>query len=207
MMTAKLVIKEQATGNETQLSGTFSDEQTEILKAYYRYVEELSEVKVLKDGFPAKVQLQYEAGKGMAYSTQLPPDNDVWAFLHKIRPLVLNDEHASYNRTTGIIAKAFPHPNIRLLIKAARKVYDGRSFQQQIKIKTAGMVINSDEVLRHWWNATEYHRAQDEPKKVMNALDAVLPPKVSRAVFLMLLSDQALAVFDVITVHVKLTRL
>jgi hypothetical protein len=198
MQNRKIEIRltDKKAGVETTTVAEFPPEEIEMLHAYYNYVEELSGCKWLKDGAPANLKMNYAEGRGMSFAVQLPPDDDVIIFLYRLRPLILNDEHASYNAVTGIIGRRFADAHIRAFLKQQRELYDGRSMQQQIQIQADGVIINSEKVLNTWLNSFEYHREQDK-KKEIERLHALLPLEASRAIFLMLLSHKALAIFNV----------
>jgi hypothetical protein len=106
---------------------------------------------------------------------------------------ILSDQNASYNKITGIISRKFNNSSIRSIIKKHRKIYDGLNFQGTMQLKINGKIINSEEVLFIWLNSFEYH--DDKNKKAeIEKLHQLLPLDVSKALFLMLLSEKIKAI-------------
>jgi hypothetical protein len=192
----EIQLTEKKTGTQTIVSAEFPPEEVQAFEAYYRYEEDLSTVKFLKDGASVALNVNYLDGIGTSFTAQLPPEEDIIVLLHKLRPLILNDEHGSYNKITGFIGRRFTDANVRSFLRHQRELYDGRSMQRNFQVQAGGIVINSENVLQDWLNAFEYHRDQDK-RKALETLHTLLPLPASRALFLMLLSDKASAIFNI----------
>ena len=57
-----------------------------------------------------KVTFTFDARTGFSWSGEMPPEDDVAAFLHRLRPFVLNDERSNFNRVCNILGRAIAHP-------------------------------------------------------------------------------------------------
>ena len=170
------------------------------LNAYRSYFEELLAVRIVQNGIPCSVTLNYEENGGTKITTELPPDEDVVVLLLRLRPLILNDEHASFNRITGILGKHIQEPLVRAALKLQREIFDGRSMQQKIIVTSHvgnnEIIINSEKALSVWLNAYEYHRDQNK-KREIDQYHQLLPLAHSKAFFLMLLSDKVRAIVSI----------
>ncbi|MFZ1220083.1 MAG: hypothetical protein WAO00_12380 [Chthoniobacterales bacterium] len=188
------------TNNKVSVTAEFSDDDFRCLEAYRTYVDDLLSVKLVQDGIPCSVNLDYEQGVGTTVTSQLPPDDEIMAMLHRLRPLILTNEHASFNRVCGILGARISEPMVRQAIKALRQVYDGRRMQEQIVIQATAdnseMIINSEAALFTWLNAYEYHRDQNK-KEEIDRFHQLLPLIHSKAFFLMLISDKVRALVTI----------
>lgn len=197
MHKASFQVSTRGSEEKAPVTADFSEDEVECLRAYCQYVDEVIAVKLVQDGIPCSVKLDYKKGEGTTVTTDLPPDEDVVVLLHRLRPLILNDEHASFNRIAGILGRRIEEPLVRTALKSQREIYDGRAMQQQIVVRsTAGgaeIIINSEKALFTWLNAYEYHRDQDK-KREIDRYHQLLPLDHSKAFFLMLLSDKVRAI-------------
>lgn len=216
MHKASFEVAKPGSEKKAPVTAEFSEDEVKCLRAYCRYVDEVIAAKLVQDGIPCSVKLNYEEGEGTTVTSELPPDEDVVVLLHRLRPLILNDEHASFNRITGILGKRIDEPLVRTALKSQRETYDGRAMQKQIVVRStadgAEIIINSEKALFTWLNAYEYHRDQDK-KREIDHYHQLLPLDHSKAFFLMLLSDKVRAIAaianfaDVILGKTETTRL
>ena len=172
------------------------EEEVHLLETFYEQAERLTASSVLEAGMPANLKISYENGKPLEFTESLPADEPIRALLHSLRPFILNDEYASYNRAAGLLGKKFENPAIRSMLKKQRQLYDGRDFQSQIEIVADGAMINSEKLLFDWLNSFEYHNDQTK-KRELEKLHELMPLKASRAIFFMLLTDKVSAILNV----------
>jgi hypothetical protein len=190
-------VNQQASRKQAIVKADFSDEELGRLKSFCEYVHDLFLVKLVQAGIPCSLNLDHREGLGTTISTALPHEEEIMAMLHRLRPLILNDEHASFNAVCGIIGRRIQEPLVREALKYQRRVYDGRRMQEQLIVTSTNdsveRVINSERVLFDWLNAVEYHR--DENKKAeIEKLHELIPLNHSKAIFLMLISDKVRAI-------------
>jgi len=189
-----LHLTDQATGESEKVIGEFPDEEVVILEGFLENLQRLEESRLVKEGIPGGLKLHIDRDKGFVYEVELPDEDLILAFLHRLRRFILNEENSSYNRVTGIIAKRLSNDRIRSLIKNQRKVYDGRQFQSGILIQSNGVTVNSEKMLFDWLNSFEYHDDTTKREEI-EKLHQLMPLEVSRAVFLMLLTEKVKAIY------------
>jgi len=182
--------------SERKLPNPFVEAEIQVLAAYHDYAVALTNSNLVKTGFPASITTSYKEGVGSQFEVKLPPEDDLIVFLHKARPLILNGEHASYNKATGLIGKRLNDPSVRQFLKQQRALYEGCQLRQQFTVVSNNVVLNSEETLQNWLNGFEYHRDQDK-RKELEHLHQFFPLEASLALFVMLLSDKALAIVRV----------
>jgi hypothetical protein len=192
-------VTQRASDKKVVIKADFTEEELGRLKAFCEYVRDLFLVKLVQAGIPCSLNLNYQEGIGTTLSTALPPEEEIMAMLHRLRPLILNDEHASFNAVCGIIGRRIEEPLVREALKYQRRVYDGRRMQEQLVVTSTNedleRIINSERVLFDWLNAFEYHR--DENKRAeIEKLHELIPLDHSKAIFLMLITDKVRAISD-----------
>lgn len=197
MRKVRFTLRERLSNNEVSVVAEFSDDELRHLEAFRTYVNDLLSVKLVQDGVACAVNIDYKEGLGATITSQLPPSEQIMVMLHRLRPLILNDEHASFNRVCGIIGSRINDPIFRRVLKRQRKIYDGRSMQDQIVVtataENSNLVINSEKALFSWLNAYEYHRDQGKRKEI-DRFHQLLALDHSKAFFLMLITNKIRAI-------------
>ena len=123
----------------------------------------------------------------------LPDWNQVIVFLHKLRPLLLEDEKTNFYKIRNLLAKKLDNPHFRNLLTQYHQLYSGKKAQSEVQIKSNEIVLNSEDTLLDWLNSYEFHRNEDK-RKFIESLHQMLPLDVSKVIFLRLLLDKAEAI-------------
>ena len=178
------------------ISGYFEEDEWAALLEYLRYVRELQSIQLVREGGPGRLTLSYTAESGLSYSVDLPPDEQIIALLHRLRPFVLNDEQANFYRICNHLARRFDNGSLRNLLDSLRDIYSGRRMQALVRIQSNEVLLNSEDTLMKWLNAHEYHKNRDKQAELA-ALHHILPLETSRAIFVMMLYDKARAIIVV----------
>lgn len=186
-----LIIPE--TGESISLAGSLEDQEWEALEAFVEYTKELMAVKLVKDGIPTSLKMNFDRNGELTVKTELPPPDDTMVFLHKFRPLGLKREPTYFGKICNILGKAFVDPYLRMILKQSRDIYYGKRMQSGITITSNGVVLNSDEVLHDWLNSYEYHRDKDK-REFIDSLHQMLPLDASKVLFLNLLTEKLQAI-------------
>lgn len=184
----------------------FSDADWALLS---RYLEDFELLAATRMGEHCQVKFKYlfDAEKGFSYSSEMPPEDDVAAFLHRLRPFVLKNEPASFYRICKILGRAIAHPGMTALLRKQRDEFSGRAFQSQLQFSSNGITVNAEDVLQNWLNAYEYHRDPDRRDELKKIHHEHLPLEAIRPIFLSMLIDKAGAVAEIAKiVRLILTR-
>jgi hypothetical protein len=145
---------------EVSLKGTLPDEDVASLEAFIRYTDELDAVRLVKSGFQFSYRVQMDETKTV-FSAQHPQEDEVMAVLHRLRPLVLSKEHASFDRVSGILGRTFKDARFHSVLKQIRVTYDCAE-PDSPRFISNDVALNSRELLFVWLNAHEYHRDLDK---------------------------------------------
>ncbi|MGK5092752.1 hypothetical protein WDW89_12150 [Deltaproteobacteria bacterium TL4] len=108
--------------------------------------------------------------------------------------MYLQDESTEFYKVSGLFIKKFGHDqNIKADLIRFREQYQGKRFQSQMVLSLNDVIINSEETVKNWLNAHEYHRDQDKQKE-LEELSKLLPLDAMKPIFLSLLTDKAYAI-------------
>lgn len=194
----------RASGEAVEVTAIVPDEEWSALVRFAEYVDQLRGTRIGREGTQVTFRVKWSADSGLEYHVDnLPDEEDFAAFLHRLRPFVVDSEPTAFVRVCGILARRFSHPVAREALERPRDLFSGKSFQSQTKISVNEIVVNSEETLRTWLNAFEDHRDR-EKQAALEAIAPVMP--LLRAIFVSMMLDKAKAVFEVARLVRMLTR-
>lgn len=189
------LIKDRAS-NRITITGELQDDEWEILLKYNEYADELANIALVRNGGPGNLTLNYNKEKGYSYSCSLPPEEQIIALLHRLRPFLLNDEPTNFNKIRNCLCRRFKDDELEKLLKMQKDAFLGNHMQSMVKFISNKVVINSEEILQKWLNAHEYHKDLDRQKE-LESLHQIFPLETSRTIFIMMLYDKANAILEV----------
>ena len=137
--------------------------------------------------------MRVEGGQLTHLKSEVPTDEELAALLHRLRPLILQEEATSYQQITALLGRRFTHEFVRGWLKTQRMLFDGRNNQALVRITSNGTLINSEQTLFDWLNGYEYHRDPAKRDKIA-ALHHVIPLEHSMPVLVGLLGDKVQAI-------------
>ena len=190
-VTTTIHLKGGPGGADEDVVCTLTDDDVTLLTAYLSYVADLEALSLVKNPPSVSLNIRVENG-GSVFSASLPPWEAVMPLLHRLRPIILEKEHASYATVASRLGLRIPSPAFRALLRFSRQIYDGRHQQEMIRVSANDTVINSERVLMNWLNSYEYHR--DQSLKVqIDRLLGWLPEDLPRFFFVQMLFDKVRA--------------
>ncbi len=91
---------DQKSGVSVDHACAFSDSEWDQLHEFLGHVADLQATQFVAKGANVHLQFEYKVGQEPSWSAQMPPEDELFAFLHRLRPLILQGEPASFlNRT------------------------------------------------------------------------------------------------------------
>jgi hypothetical protein len=187
---------DRATGHPVEVPGDFSAEEWKTLLRFAEETDRLIQTRMISEGSSVNFKLKVGDGRVEAVATTMPPDDDLAAFLHRMRPFLLTSEPTAFFKVCKILDHRFDNATVRSIIHRQRQLFSGREFQSQIKITSNGTILNDDDIVLKWLNAYEYHR-NFSLRAELNSLHQVLPLEGSRAILVSMLMDMAKAVGEI----------
>lgn len=180
-------------GSEREvISGSFSDDESRVLVNFDREVDRLAATVLLREG--GQLSLYTDSHGEMA--ARLPPRPAVAEFLLQLRPFVLNDESTSFNRVANLLCRRMVSARFRDFVEELKAVFSGERFHDGIQVKAAGTDVNTEETVKKWLNAYEYHRDQEQ-QQALETLFPALSKESCEVVFLALLREKATAIIHI----------
>ena len=191
---AGIQLTDKQSGESSDHVVEFSDEEWAQLQAYLGHVRDLQATRFFEQGAEIQLKMSWKEGEGLTWRVATPPSDDVFAFLHRLRPLILEKkEPATFLKVRALLARKLKDAPIKPLMKFLLSLYQGKEMKKLIVMQSNNEIMNSEKMLFKWLNAHEYHRDY-EKQEFLDTLHKILPLDWSRGVFLSLLVDKAKAI-------------
>lgn len=173
--------------------GTIPDDEWRRLVAFVEYARELRTSTLLNRSPRWSYGFAFNQEEGIKPSV-LPPKIEVRELAMLLRPFILQTEGTFFYDIVGLLGKHFSPDAFRLWFKAWRARFSGRDGQALLRAEFGGVVLNSEEGLKLWLNAYEFHRDEDKRAVLEGIKDSGLPFEVAEGLFVEMLTCQAEAV-------------
>jgi hypothetical protein len=145
----------------------FSDAIRADLKEFLECASRLNECSFAQDpSFLSKISFKLGKDGSIRSEGPLPSDEQIEAFLLRLRPIYLQKERTHFERIANHVSKHINDSAITETIRAWKREYDGRTFQEMITMSVGPITINSEQFLDDYLNAIEYHRDKERRKKI-----------------------------------------
>ena len=179
--------------NELDLNLEFPDEDWKRLNNYSKYTDKLNATRFVNEEMGSTLKIAYDLSDGIKFSWQYPSDDDFAAFIHRLRPFVLNREDTYFPKISNLYRKKLNHSVLDPLFKTLKEYFDGTNSQKFFRLKSNEIIINSDNTLHKWLNSYEFHHEENK-KEILRSMHKIFPEEASRAIFVMLLIDKSKAI-------------
>jgi hypothetical protein len=195
--------KNNTSGVVTEVQGEFTDGEWSAALLYLEAFTRLSRCRIAASQSQLSWGFSWQAGEAPEFRASLPPDDDIDAFLHRMRPFVLKDAPTCFYRVRNTLARRMPLEAVRKYLDRMKETYKGTDMGFSIDYNDRR--LTSDEAVDLWLNAFEYH--QDENKRVnIRTMFALFPEPTARALFLQMMLSRAAAVQQLAQVLEQLRR-
>jgi hypothetical protein len=159
--------KSLSTGNTREFERPLFPADTKALLVHFiECARALNDTAFVRKRDQTKISIHMANDGRITDRGSLPADDEIAAFLHRLRPIYLNNEPTNFNRVANVASAHFNDPSITRLIRECKRHDDGRASREVFEIAAGGMVINSQEFLDHYLNALEYHRDPDRRQHI-----------------------------------------
>ena len=165
----------------------------EQFQLYKSKVDELENCKLIKAGFSASVQLDFDRARGIQWSLREPEEDDLRSYLLTFRQFTLDHEPVFLSKIFNLCEKYISDDFLKENLRAARQ--DWKRIQKDLgmTLVLGGQEFTPEHVMDLWVNGFYFH--SDEEKR--KTLIALLPHVKSlvRGLFLIYLVDASRIVF------------
>lgn len=150
------------TGNEEFVDFEFTDEQVRVLRAYCKDAWKLRNSAIYGDKAANKFSLSWTEADGITFIGD-PIDDEAWdAGMHRLRPLILSNEPASFYNVASLLAKQVKNGPIHARLRHLRKKFKGELMPAQLTWFDAGAPVSMEAIFDRWLNAFEHHRDHEK---------------------------------------------
>jgi len=178
------------TGERQSICGEFPDNTWDRFIRFEKLAIRLCQTRLIKDS--PELSFAFTAtSSNVECRTMLPPEDDISAFLHLMRPFVLQNEPTYFFQVTSLLGQHLALPRFRDMLKDAKDRYNGERLG--FSLEAGGLTVTSPKALEIWLNAFEYHQDPDK-QAILLALYKVFPREGSRAIFLTSMLDRVQAI-------------
>jgi hypothetical protein len=176
------------------VTATFTADEQARLRQFVDCSDALRRTTIVQRSFQTtSFGLRYSERK-LAVNWTRPPDDEMYAFLHKYRPFGLKNEPTYFYKIVNLLSKNVDNGDFRASLRTLRDMFSGKQMQDTIlKVEVNNVALNSDAVFMDWLNGYEYHRAPDAIEKV-EALHTMLPLGFTEALMMALMSHKTSAI-------------
>jgi hypothetical protein len=165
----------------------FTPELKARLVAFTEAAEALNRTSFVGNWNQTHISIHMAIDGRVTNTSSLPSDDEIAAFLHRLRPFYLQKEAFHFNTVCNTIGAHICDDAVTDCLREWKRHYDARASRQVFEIAAAGKILNSEEFLDHYLNAYEYHYDPDR-RKAIDDISAHFPLEAQKAIIVLLLS-------------------
>lgn len=160
--------------SEHRLHAIFVDDDVELLRKYCANCQRLRDTKLYREGIGGKVNFKWEADEGASVEPENPFDLEfVSSFIHRLRPIRLTNEPASFDKVAARIKQRFGGKPMKRQIEAIRSIVEESPFAAYGQITMGDVSLWDSETIEKWLNAFEYHQDEDKESYLAGVLQNI----------------------------------
>jgi hypothetical protein len=165
----------------------FPPELKSKLVAFTEAANTLSKTAFVANRKQICISLHFSKDGRITNKSPLPSDDEIAAFLHRLRPIYLAREALNYNTISNLVSAHLNDDAVTQCLREWKRLYDARLSREEFEITAAANVLNSQAFLDNYLNALEYHRDQDR-RKVIDEISGHYPLEAQKAIIVLLLA-------------------
>lgn len=189
-----------ADGNgDRVVAADFEDSEWAAILRFLECAERVDASPIARNESKIAVNLDWREGV-MSARVTLPPDEMQESFLLRMPLILLEREHTSFFRIASNLTRRITDPTFRAAIDSLRRQYRGQHIRSVMQVRACSkdgeeVEITSDQGLDLWLYSEPYHGDPDK-RELLARLHRTMPLEASRAFFLLLLRDKAIAAIN-----------
>jgi hypothetical protein len=110
-------LTDKNSGESVEHIAEFTDDEWRQLHEFLSHVADLQSTRFIAKGAGVQMSFNWSQGNAPSWSVQAPPDDEVFAFLHRLRPLILQKEPACFPKVRALLNRKLKdaplHPSPR----------------------------------------------------------------------------------------------
>jgi hypothetical protein len=163
--------------NNEEIKVSFEESEIKILEDFLSCAREIESCKIVQITMPFNFKWFWDnQSKKITSELKIPDWELMQAYLHRLRPIVLQKEKTYFLKICKILKRGFESPILRKMIDEEIMLYKGAKIESIQKIKINERNLISEEMFKEYINAFEYHR-DDSFREKLNKIDEVINTK------------------------------
>ena len=141
------------------------------LELFLARADELASTRLLRAGFNASFNINWDHAQGTIFQTHEPDEDDLRAFLLTFRQFISNDEPVYLFKIYSLCYQHITNEELKANLVESRRSWQQELRQGGIRLNLKGRDISPEEVTNLWVNGYYFHN--DHEKMLM--LKSLLP--------------------------------
>ena len=144
-----------------KITGDFYADDIELLRLFVVQMSRVREARLLQTGLPGISNIRF-ANNVLEFVCKEYTNADLHELLHVLRPLILENERASFQRVAALIGRRFGSRELADHLRTVRKVFNDGIASLYMQISLENQPLFDASVLNMWLNGTQYHTDSDK---------------------------------------------
>ncbi|WP_435634558.1 hypothetical protein ACSC9U_22115 [Pseudomonas solani] len=186
------------------LTGTFSDEDVELLDLFVSNMSRVLGSRASQSGLPVISRIAWDESRGLSFTCEVVDDSALYELLHVLRPLILQNERASFHQISALIVRRFADKELGQTMKELRQCFERGQLSAYMNVSIGEQSLFDDELFKTWLNGELYH-SDKEKARVWRELEVSLSASNTRALVINQLNGKVVALCDLLNlIHMAL---
>jgi hypothetical protein len=169
-----------STNIEVYIRDRLTSEELRDIRLFIRRAKEYQESKLLRDrGFKIHMNVKYEKGSALKFTTTLPEEDLLKSFLMSFRFFYLEKEPSNFLHILNILKRKSENDLVVQQLDKYKKQWNGAFEREQYSIKINGVLLTSKYMMDLWFNAHYFHSDSNKQEK-LNELNNLLSQEGSK---------------------------
>lgn len=162
-----------------KISGEFEGPDFPLLRQYVASVKRVKGSALVKRGMPTITNMKADH-EGMKFKGAPYEDSELFELLHVLRPVILQEEDASFHKTSGLLNRRFKSRAFSDFLRVTRVAFEHGELSLFMQISVNQNPIFHENLIKLWLNGEQYH-TDKEKEAVWKNIERSLGKENARA--------------------------
>jgi len=173
-----------------------SEVDKSLLENFLQFARKIESSKIVKIGMPFSFNSNHKQGEEATVIFTLPDWEYVESYIHRLRPIILQNEKTNFYKICNLLAHKIEIPRIRKAIKEEKMLFQGEGINGIMKVKLNDQIITSEDMLQKYLNAFEFHKDEDKRQEIKK-LNEAMPLETMKVFIFWLLQEKGGAILRI----------
>lgn len=146
------------------VSGSFDKSDADTLHKFIKHMSRVRTCGLLTRGMPGISNISFTVETGLKLTCASYEKPELYELLHVLRPVILQEEPASFQNVSGLLRKRFTNRRFSDYLKPIRSMFEDGELRSYMQVTLGDQPFFDQSLLSLWLNAEQYHT--DEEKAV-----------------------------------------